>query len=440
MRALLTPVPLLALLVFALMGSSTQAASAHIIPPSAPGSPASAIEHLVVVVQENHSFDSYFGRYCKAATGSNPSCTSGPLCCEAGPDHEPGTGASPVLLDDKQNGDYDPDHSEGCELEEIDGGKMDRFATGAPCSDPRNFAYATRQSASIYWDLADRYALADRYFQPLAGASSSNDMYLARAQYVFSNNDVEPQSVGSACGQYPNSNRQVFTDPTIGDLLTAAHVSWAFYAEGYEASQLAASRGACSLPDPACGAGVQDYPCIYDPSDNPFQYYRSSLDNPLTMKDFGALAQDLKMGRLPSVSFVKPLGYKTEHPGSPISPGMTFVDGVAKAVAASTYAGNTLLLVTFDESGGFFDHIAPPPASAADGKAYGPRIPLIAIGPFARVGAISHERMEHSSIVRFIEWNWLGQITGQLHGRDAIVSGLGSLLDPAKTGKSIPIR
>ena len=144
---------------------------------AAPPLPTSAIRHLIVVVQENHSFDSYFGRYCQAPAGSNPACNKGAACCEAGPEHAPGAAAPARLLDDSANVEYDPNHSQGCELDEIHEGRMDRFVSGAACANPLNFVYATRQTASVYWDLADRYALADRYFQPLAGASSSNDMY-----------------------------------------------------------------------------------------------------------------------------------------------------------------------------------------------------------------------------------------------------------------------
>src|SRR5262249_51598432 len=115
-------------------------------PSRTPGScdgpcPMSGINHLIVVVQENHTFDNYFGRYCTAPTGSAPSCTDGPACCEAGPDHDP-SGGSPVVLDDAANGGYDPNHTQDCELAELNGGAMDRFVTGAPCSDARNFAYA----------------------------------------------------------------------------------------------------------------------------------------------------------------------------------------------------------------------------------------------------------------------------------------------------------
>src|SRR5690348_11338463 len=126
--------------------------------------PASKIDHLVVIVQENHTFDTYFGRYCTAPTGSAPTCTDGPACCEAAPATDP-SGASPMVLDDAENGNYDPDHTQACELAEADGGKMDHYVTGAPnCSDPRHFAYADPSVVAPYYQLAKDGALADRYF------------------------------------------------------------------------------------------------------------------------------------------------------------------------------------------------------------------------------------------------------------------------------------
>ena len=111
-------------------------------PTRTPGScdgpcPVSKIDHVVVVVQENHTFDNYFAHYCTAATGSAPTCTTGPSCCEAGPDHDP-SGASPMVLDDTTNASFDPDHTQACELAETNGGAMDRYVVGAgACSDPR---------------------------------------------------------------------------------------------------------------------------------------------------------------------------------------------------------------------------------------------------------------------------------------------------------------
>jgi phospholipase C len=107
-------------------------------------------------------------------------------------------------------------------------------------------------------------------------------------------------------------------------------------------------------------------------------------------------------------------------------------------VLASSQADSTLVLFTYDESGGYYDHVAPPPTSVLDPVPYGPRVPTIAIGRFAKKAFISHVEMEHSSIVKFIEWNWLGGHTGQLGGRDLEVHNIGSLLDESQTGIAVP--
>src|SRR5207244_1800164 len=137
---------------------------------------------------ENHTFDNYFGTYCTAATGSNPTCTTGPACCEAAPATEP-SGASPVVLDDAQNADFDPNHHMDCEVSEIDGGKMDKYVTSTVCGNAKNFAIAPASVVQTYRDWAASYAMGDRYFQPFASQSSANDIYFARARWVFTDND-----------------------------------------------------------------------------------------------------------------------------------------------------------------------------------------------------------------------------------------------------------
>jgi phospholipase C len=395
------------------------------------------VNHLVLVLQENHTFDNYFARYCTAAAGSKPTCSTGPACCEAGPAHDP-SGASPGLLDDAANAAHDPDHTQACELMEMNGGAMDRYVSGSACSNPLNFAYADAATARPYWDLAEGGALADRYFQPLAGQSSANDMYFARAQFVFKDNDFRPDAIGKECSVIPTG--MTFPGPTIGDELDGAGVSWSFYIEGYQAAvDAVTATGHCAMAPADCPFGLGIYPCVYDPSDIPIAYYDNFKDNPRVMRDFAKLQKELDGSDLPQVSFVRGLGYHSEHPGvyDTISDGTTFVGHVIDAVEHSAYAGDTLVLVTWDEGGGYFDHIAPPP-NGVDGQPYGTRVPLLVTGPFARTGTISHTTMEHSSVVKFIEWNWLAMQTGQLGGRDATVANLGSLLDPAATGVTVP--
>jgi phospholipase C len=398
------------------------------------------IPHVVILVLENHTFDSYFGRWCTAPAGSNPTCTAGPGCCEAAPAVDP-EGNSPLVLDDTSNAAYDRDHYQACELTEIDDGGMDHFTapvTDAGCADPRNFSIADSTSLATYYGWATQYAVADRYFQPLVGQSSSNDVYLATAHYMFTDNDESPDGYGLLCTPLSGEPTEIDGGHSVADILLAAGHTWAWYGEGYDIMKAAGET--CPLPPSACPLALPVWPCLYSPSDNPFLFFDRFDDNSEYDKDyvndFGAA---LSAGTLPDVSYVKPLGYKTEHPGygDTISAGETFASAMVSAIQGSSYAQNTLILITWDEGGGFYDHVPPPRASSVDGEPYGTRVPLLALGPYAKKGFVSHVTMEHSSIVKFLEWNYTGA-TGQLGTRDAVVANIGSLLDPTATKVQVP--
>ena len=393
----------------------------------------SAIKHVVVIVQENHTFDNYFANYCERRVE-----TKRQRACDGGPTTYPGTTTAPVVLDDNSMAAYDPNHTQSCQTAEINGGKMDGYLTAPPsegiCGAPDNFSYAAAGASSpvaYYQQLATKGALADHYFQPVTGESSSNDMYLWTTSFVFKDNQVEPNAIGKQCST--NSNVQQYDDSAganknIGKTLSDAGVSWAWYAEGYSAMQ---GAGSSCPPAPAgCGIRVQTYPCVFDPSDIPAEYYASQADKAANMRDYSQLATDIASGGLPSVVFVKALGFNSEHPGSgtKLSSGVAFVQQTVNAIQRSKLAKDTLVLVTWDESGGYYDHVAPPPASAVDQQPYGPRVPMLAVGRFARRGTVSHQTLEHSSITKFVEWNWLKGKTGQLDGRDRVVHNLGSVL------------
>lgn len=408
--------------------------------------PETDITHVVVIVQENHSFDQYFAAYCRQA---GTDCNNTPAYANP---YEPLT---PVATSDATTMAYDPNHDQECELHEMDGGKMDQYTTPDPvasydtgylCGSPSNFAEAPADATSPvaqYHDWAAHSgSLADNYFQPVAGASSSNDMYFWTTHFVFKDNDVEPKANGKQCStnmnvaQYPDA-----TNENLGHVLDSADVSWAWYAEGYDDMTTASASAippGCPVPPVDCGAHVPSYPCVFDPSDIPSEYYASSADNPVHMKDYTKLSADIAAGTLPSVSFVKAIGYRSEHPGygTKLSDGVAFVKRTVDAIENNpTLKDNTLVLVAWDESGGYWDHVAPPASveNYADGSPvpYGPRVPFLALGTFAATGTVSHVQLEHSSVTKFIEWNWLHH-TGQLGGRDAsaAVHNLGSMLDP----------
>ncbi len=401
--------------------------------------PQTNVKHVVIVVQENHTFDNHFGRYCTAAPGSNPTCNDGPACCEAAPQMDP-SGVALGVLDDAALGTHDPDHTSSCETAEMDNGAMDKYGGPGPCGDPRNVVVSDPAIVKPYWDLAAAGAMGDRYFQPIIGQSSSNDMYMVRANFVFQDNAFGPKgAVGVSCS-ITSAVQMQYTDQTIGDLLTAANVPWTYYSGGYAAQAAAVAQGTCAVRPDDCTSALNFYPCTFDPSDVPFEYYPSTRDVPAHIADDAQFLSDLQNGTLPAVSFVRAAGYKSEHAGqlAKLSIGVAYVANALAAVAASRYRDATLVLLTYDEGGGYFDHVTPPGASAVDGKPYGTRVPFLATGKFAKKNFVSHVVMEHSSLVKFIEWNFLGGVTGQLGTRDAVVSNIGSVLDPAATGAAVP--
>lgn len=388
----------------------------------------SNIKHLIIICTENHSFDSYFGSYCKGDLNSNPSCNSGPNCCEKAPRIL--EGLKPVLLNDTQNMKYDPNHDQECERCEINGGRMDGYVKGCYCSNEQNFAVADKKSVKIIHDYAKKYAISDRYFQAAAGASSQNDMFFARASYVFKDNVKIPiGSIGSNCWYLKHGipdEIAIYYDPSVTSLLDKCDFILKSYAEGYRNASKSFENNKC-------------YPWGYDSGDIPFGYYAGVSDHPRFMADYEDFKSDIINGTLADVSFVKPLGINTGHPlDGNITSEMNFISDTVEFVLNSTYAEDTLIIWVPDESGGFYDHITPPQTNNVDGIPYGPRIPVLALGRFAKKNYVSHVTMEHSSVVKFIEWNWLNGKTGQLNTRDTDVNSIGDLIDPLEAGIEIP--
>ncbi|KAJ3234060.1 hypothetical protein HDU81_001758 [Chytriomyces hyalinus] len=389
--------------------------------------PASSIEHVILIVSENHSFDSYFGNYCQAAPGTFPTCNEGRKCCAA---ITPSVGGvKPQKLDDASNKANDRDHLSTSEICEMNGGKMDKYIKAGGCKGSADYNYAAADgspgSASKYWAWAQQYAMADNFFQAAAGQSSMNDMYFARGAYVFQDNSAVPEA--SDCYNFFTASKKSYQDPMIADLLNQCSVSWSFYAEDFTF-------------DPPF---LQCYPNNYDPSDNPFEYYPSVRNSPKKesfFKDFTLFQKDVQNGQLPAVSYIKALGTRSEHPlVSTISAGEDFNTAIIDSILKSDkYKQNTLIILVPDESGGFRDSVTPPPNSPIDNQPYGPRIPFVAIGYHALENYISHVQMEPASLVRFIESNFLGGAPGQLQTRDAVVNNIGSVLNVTRTGYVFP--
>jgi phospholipase C len=395
-----------------------------------PPTTAPAIKHLVLIVQDGRSFDSYFGRYCQAMPGDGPTCTVGPACCEAIPTTIAGTAG---CVDPETETGYRPVDLPECLRAKMDDGAMDGFAVAhspGPCGDPRDVACAgTGPGAggvSIYQGLAAGGALADRFFQTYAfedgaTAASEPDPLIENLLYL----------IAARFTALPDS---LMDTPLLTKELVRLQVSWAIYADPVALPQLTAF-------------GV---PIYYDPDWFPYRALAG-----------GELEHDIGVGALPAVSVVLPDrgdAARSEAPGLPFDPGIDYVASLVSTIAASPYQSDTLVLVTYLTAGGFYDHVPPPPPpplkvdASSDTLAqataihYGPRVPLLALGKFAQTNVISHVQLELSSITKFIEWNWLhgSALKGSRETddprryRDTAVNNLGSLIAGDAAGAVVP--
>ena len=396
-----------------------------------PPTAAPAIKKLVVILQDGRSFDAYFGRYCRGAPGVT--CAEGPDCCE---DMTKIPGAPACQVPDP---DHKPNSSPTCMRAKMNDGRMDSFASapdgvvlgGSACGDPRDIACAgtgdEAGAVGAYHRLAAQGALADHFFQTYA---FTEDPRIAPNPF-----DQNVLYLTTTCFA-PSNLTKLSNKPFLTKEMVRNNVTWATYSGNEQNAQFERLN----------------IPIFYDPAFAPFRTLERQDPDKLVASEW---EYDLNSGQLPAVSILVPDRddpERSEAPGMPFDKGIDFVDKVVKAIADSPDWDKTLVLVTYLTAGGFHDHVPPPkPPSldvdgtvAGDGSGepravhYGPRVPLLALGPFARPNHIAHGQLELSSIARFVEWNWLyGRTVKGMRSpedprsfRDAAVANLGELLNP----------
>ena len=351
------------------------------VPPKIPGS--EKIDHIVWIIQENHSFDNYFGTYPRANGFPPSTCllkTPGSSECVA-PFHMP-EGAPPC----------DMDHSWQVAHAAYDNGKMDGFiwAEGSPFT----MGYYDERDIPNYWNYARHFTLCDNFFSSLMGPSSPNHLFTVAAQSGGETNNVETFEQLKEFLDDPDG----FTFASMVDLLEKARVSWKYYVE--------------AEPTPASEKGRAWWPRLYYPQPdtftlwNPLPGFKSIREDPKKMARLVSTEdyfRDLKEGTLPQVAWLIPRFNDSEHPPEPIGPvaqGMWYVTRLVNALMESPYWRNSVIFLTWDDYGGFYDHVQPP---FIDAYGYGPRVPTIVISPYARAGYISHQMYDFTSMLKFIE-------------------------------------
>lgn len=357
------------ILLIAAQLSPVQAASIH-----ATIQTKTPIEHLLVLLQENHSFDNYFGTY-KGADGLPKGITM-----PVDPTNPKAGTVEPWYLGNTTITDLS--HSSATFHDQFNNGKMDGFVSALNQRNQNGrlaMGYFDDRVIPYYWNLADHYVLFDQFFSSAKDGSFANHMYWV-------------------AGALPTADRgQKLSDklanvPTIFDRLQEAGVSWKFYVQNYDPTITYRNVGT---------SGNRSSQVIWVPLLN----YDRFLDDPRLSSHIVDLSQyfvDLSQGTLPSVAYIVPSG-ASEHPPSNLESGQKFVKTLIQELMRSSYWNKSAFLLSYDDWGGWFDHVNPP---QVDENGYGLRVPALLVSPYAKEGHIDHTRLDFTSILKFIEENW----------------------------------
>jgi phospholipase C len=357
------------------------------------------IKHFVTILQENHTYDNYFGTYPRG--DGLPKDT----CVPVDPARPKGKCIRPFHIGDNAIVSRDLDHSQATFELQYDRGRMDGFVRAL---DRRNqdgrlaLGYRDARDLPYYWNLADTNVLYDRFFSS-AGAGS----YLNHIYWVTGNAE-------GGVDRFPPGGYSKIT--TIFDRLDAAGVSWKFYVQNYEPKLT--FRTVRNFP------AARASQVIWVPLLNIPRY----LDSPRLRSHIVDLEQyytDLHDGTLPAVSYIAPSG-PSEHPPSNLASGESFVGTMINALVASREWKSSAFLLAYDDWGGWYDHVKPP---QVDRYGYGFRVPAILVSPYAKRGAVDHSTLDFTSILRFIEDNWSLK---PLSTRDAHAKSIASGFDFSK--------
>ncbi|HYG98211.1 MAG TPA: alkaline phosphatase family protein [Terriglobales bacterium] len=364
MKALLSSALPVLLLALSISGCGGVGGSRS--PSSQPPS-TSPIKNVIVVVMQNRSFDHLFGTFAGV---------DGVRAGVPGYSQKNGKGetVTPRLL--QQTTVSDLPHGREEYLRVWNSGGMDRYALH---NGDISLGYydATTPGVDRLWSWAQQYALADRFFTSVMSSAPSNQLFMVAA----SDNNF-PFSVHPFYGpcNTETTTPAPYTFRNLGDQLTEAGISWGWYQE--------------HLWDCANG---------YIPQQNPFQYFTSTHESP-SLRDYSRFLQDLTSGTLPAVSFVQPGPSESTHPsGGSITNGLNWLDGLIRQIQASSVWPGVALIVLWDESGGWWDHVPPP---QVDQEGYGMRVPLLVISPHAKRNYVSHVQLDNVSVLKFIQENW----------------------------------
>ena len=361
------------------------------------------IKHVIVIMQENRSFDSYFGTFPGADGIPKGVCL---------PDPRNG-GCRKPFVDHRDSNGNDP-HAETPFSADVDGGKMDGFVSiaekklckpkPAPCH-PDVMGYHVGTDIPNYWAYARNFVLQDHFFEAPGSWSLPAHLYEVSAWSAKCSKTGDPMSC-KATGMPPErtpGDETPFAWTDVTWLLHRHHVSWSYYLDhGAVTVDLKNENGVSIHWNPLPG----------------FTDVRK--DNQLgSLRPLSVFYKQAKAGSLPQVSWVAPDFRDSEHAPALISTGQAYVTKVINAVMRSPDWDSTAIFLTWDDWGGFYDNVLPP---SVDSQGYGIRVPGLVISPYARSGYIDSQPLTTDAYLKFIEDDFMG----------------GARLNPATDGRPDP--
>jgi phospholipase C len=380
------------------------------------------IKHVIIIMQENRSYDSYFGTYPGAA--GIPMRNGVPTVCVPNP-----AGGCDRPYHDTADINGGGPHGEVNAVADINHGKMDGFirqrdAAKASCKVPDDPActghsgipdvmgYHTAAEIPNYWAYARNYVLQDRMFEPVKSWSLPEHLYLVSAWSARCKNRSPMSCVNDIVGPYGVNkfDQAVHEELTTGKiaidlawtditwLLYAEHVSWAYYVQS-------GSQPDCDNDTAETCAVVRQSastPGIW----NPLPLFGDvQADHQLhNIQPLGSFLHAASTGTLPAVSWVVPSGPDSEHPPASVHRGQAYVTALINAVMKSPDWKSTAIFLSWDDWGGFYDNAIPPDV---DENGYGMRVPSLVISPYARKGYIDPQTLSSDAYLKFIEDDFL---------------------------------
>jgi phospholipase C len=353
------------------------------------------LQHVVILLEENHAYDNYFGTYCTTKGQFCPASANGipPGICvpvrvtdPTGPCVQPYSFNAANLTSPTDLGhDYNNSH------QSFNNGSMNGFVQAERSNETMGHYNGT--TLPVYWDIAQKFGLADNFYSSTLSWSLPNHWYLVAGQ---SPAEAENHTFANSGG---NGNQTKYlaeanATPSAEDLLAKdPNVTWKWYDNPLQNYSAAIHQtGSVST------GGAFDN---WDPQAAKAESYTAPFVSHFVLRK--SFFTDAAAGNLPNISWIMPPFNESDHPTANLTQGQNFIASLVNAVESSPEWGSTAFFVAWDDYGGFYDHVPPP---QIDGLGLGFRVPLLVVSPWTPAGHIGEKQMSFESLLRLVEVRW----------------------------------